>query len=207
MRQQFYFTITVLIMLLDLSSYAQARITNKKELTIDTTIRSEVDKHISQFKRQANSNVSYSIYEGDKIIKTSNALGEPGLSFSSFIENTTVINCLNGIEEGIGFDLILSKDTTLLRFKLVSALNEESLRQGIPPEISVECISYKIVLADKPTFAKGELVVGKIELESDYFYIMVGEEKRQLKCKSEVYFRSEPLPIKDGKYLTLDKKK
>jgi hypothetical protein len=205
-HQKFHLTIIALFMLIELSSCCQTIKSNKKEFSIDKTIHSEVDKRIKQFNKQANSNISYKIYDGDKIIKTSNSFGEPSLSFTTFVENSILINCLNGVEEGLGFDLILSDDTILLNFKLLSKFDENSLEQDIPPEILVECLSYKIALADKPNFTKGELVEGKIELESEYYTAVTGKEKRKLKCTIEAYFRSEPLPIIDGKYLTLETK-
>lgn len=206
MRQQFYLMFAVLFLMIELSSCAQSTKSNKKAFTIDQAIHSEVESRISKFNKQANSNISYKIYDEDKVIMTSSSSGEPSLSFTTFVENNIVINCLNGVEEGLGFDLILSEDTAILKFKFLSKFDENSLEQGILPEGSVECLSYKIVIADKPSFIKSESLEGKIELESDYYTAMVGKEKKKLKCKMEAYFRTEPLPIIDRKYLTLDRK-
>lgn len=203
---KFYSVLTALLFFIELSACAQPIQTNKNGFAIDKSIQVEIDKKLGQFNKQANSNLAYKIYDDNKMIAQSADAGDPGLSFTMFLENCNLINCLNGIDEGLGFALILCEDTTLLKFKLASKIDENSLANGIQPEVEVECASYKITLSQKPNYTNGEMIEGKIELESKLYSGLVENEKKKLKCVLEVYFRSEPMPIIGGKYKTLEKK-
>lgn len=175
-------------------------------VTIDKTIHEEINKHINPFNKEANSCVIYRIYDGDKIINQSKINGDPGLSFTFFDDKNIVVTCLNGIDDGLGFSLLLNKDTSILQFRIVSKPEDTIKGSEILPEKLVRCKSQGIRLIKQPKFERGEIIEGKISLESDEFLEMINNEERTLRCVLEVWFRSEPMPIIEGKYKTLEKK-
>ena len=175
-----------------------------ERFTIDSSIESEIENKLKPFNKQANSCIIFTIYEGEKILQSSSKAGDAGLSFSNFIENSVVINCLSGVDEGVGFDLLIHKDTLILQFKILSLIDKNAIGHGKLPEISANCTSKTVILSKSPTYKLKELIKGKIELETESFQIQVGDEIKNCHCKMKVYFIAEPLPMTEEKYQTLN---
>lgn len=209
MKLSGYIFLPTLLSVIGLTSCGQFPKTNKTSYTVDNSIVSEVKRKIEQFNKQANSNISFIIFENNKKVVTSEQKGEPGLSFTTFIDNSVSIECLNGIEDGFGFSLVINPDTAILRFKVISNSDQVQFRllenESLQPEVLVRCLTNNITLANPLQIKTGEVIEGKVELESDNFYEVSKEGKRKLKFKLVVYFQSEPLPIIDKQYKTLKK--
>lgn len=199
----------VLSLLICFSSCAQKKESQNASYTIDSSIVSEISRKIEPFNGQANANISFVIYENDKEIVHSNEPGEAALSFTCLSDNTLMVDCLNGVNDGFGFSLVIGKDTSFIKFKVVSnndnVLFKPSKNTILQPELLVNCSSRKVLLAHNPTFASGEVIQGKVELDSEPFYEVSNGKERRLKFRVKSYFKSEPLPVNNREYKTLKK--
>jgi hypothetical protein len=182
---------------------------NQKAYTIDNSISSEINRRIEAFDGKGNASISFTVYEGEKVIAQSSDNGEAALAFTSFFDNKLVVDCINGIDEGFGFSLFVGKDTSFVKFKAVSyngAFSFKLLNDNTPqPEVYVPCTMAKVTLSTYPKFTHNEVVEGKVDLISESFLEISEHKERKVSFKIEVYFRSEPLPVINGGYKTLKK--
>lgn len=176
---------------------------------IDSSLQGQIDEKVRDYNLKANSTISWKAFENGKVIASGNKEGDPAVAFTSLIDGSIGVDCTNGMNEGIGFTLVLSEDTTLVKLNVFSSEQSiqfaESENADIQPQILVPCSSYKIQLARKPRFAEGEIVQGKVELVSEPFYQIDNGSKRQLTFQLTAFFRSEPLPVTGNQYKTLKK--
>ena len=172
---------------------------------IDSSVVAEIDKMIEPFKGKSNANISFAIYENEKEFIRKNNL--PALSLTSFSNNIVAVDCLNGVNEGLGFFLMISKDTSFVNLKVLSKSDSILFRSvktsTLQPELLVNCESRKVILAHDPAFAQGEVIQGIVELESEYFYELRNNNEKKIKFWIKAFFKSEPIPINRNHYKTL----
>ncbi len=202
-------TVSLYFLLIVLSACSQGQPKNGNFFSIDKSLEKEVESKLSSYSRKSNACMEIEI-EPDSVPFTANAQkGQPGLSFTTFSNSTAGIECLNGIDNGIGFSMIVSKDTTIIKCKVLS--NDPDLlfnfqpNDALQPELLIPIKSGKVTFANLPKFKKQEVIKGKVELESQPYYEHSSGNVRKLKVKLVSYIQSEPLPIVDGKYKTLQK--
>lgn len=74
--------------------------------------------------------------------------------------------------------------------------------------VSVPCKTYKLTLRNKPTFKKGEVVEGIIELVSDEYYEVANGRETKYKMQLTGYFKTEPLAsVEEGYQKLIDRNK
>lgn len=180
---------------------------NKALIEVDAALEVRIKNKLEPYSGGSNANMMIQVIPDSSAFRTTAPADEPGLSFTTFTDNTIVIDCLNGIESGVGFSLLVSKDTIILKCKVLSD-NPDLLFSLSPgdkpqPELLVPCSTGKVTFANAPRFEKGEIILAKVELESKSFIEHSNDNQRTLKVKLVGYLRSEPLPIVDGQYKTL----
>jgi hypothetical protein len=200
--------ILLLLIVTILFSCAQNKNTPRTDLTIDSSIATQVNTQIARFNGKANANISFVVYDNDKP-KITNELGEGALTFTSFTDKMLVIDCVNGVNDGFGFSLVIMKDTSFVKFKVLSkndsTMFKSSRTDALQPELLVNSKTSSVTLAEPPTFTPGEIIEGKVELESEPFYEVANGKERTLRFKISVFFKSEPAPVINNKYKTLVK--
>ncbi len=209
-------TTAIIVLMLQLSctnqnSNKQNQVSKtNKFYSVDDNIVAEIDKSLKQFDSTANSSLFYRTFENEKVI-SENFIGNtpvPALAFTDIIDGAIAIDCLNGIDDGLGYSLIISKDTCFIRLHLLSkdSITFSNNMQSTPEySLFVPSVKSKIILANDPEFSKEEIVQGYIELTSEYFYERTNNQVRKLKFELQSYFKSEPMSSKTG-YKTLKKK-
>jgi hypothetical protein len=194
------------LIVVSLSACSQKSAKKSEGIATDSTIISEVTKKIAAFNGQANANILFIVYENNKEVSRSSELGEAALSFTSFFNDTLIVDCQNGIDEGLGFSLIVSNDTSDVKFQIVSTDSNilfRTTKEMIPqPGVTVDCSSQSVLLAKRPSFTQGEIIEGKVQFETEPIYEVSRGQERLLTFKVVSFFRSEPLPINGG-YRTL----
>jgi hypothetical protein len=119
--------------------------------------------------------------------------------------DTINITGFMGMFAGFGYQIALFKDTCIVRHFMKSdaeiyKLNKtDSLTFGV----SVPCKTYKLTLTNKPSFKKGDIVEGVIELMSDEYYEVANGNERKYKMQLTGYFKTEPLESTAEKYKKL----
>ena len=208
--QKYICNLTFCFLLISIISCAQKDSKSRTtDYSIDNSVLKEIENKIEPFNLKANANISWTVFENDKIASTGNEEGEPALAFTSFIDNQIAIDCLNGVDNGFGFALVISSDTSILKLKVLSnneaLLFRKSHNSGFQPELLVPCLTKNITFANQPKFDKEEIVQGKIDLESEPFYELSNGKERKINFKLTAYFKSEPLPVIGNNYKTLKK--
>jgi hypothetical protein len=194
--------------LITLSSCTSAQ--HKRQFyTVDKTVESRVEKEIEQYNRKGNANIYFKLYENGDLVAQGDSDGESGLTFTTFVDDAIGINCSNGVDNGYGFAMVLSNDTSFIKF-VASSLTGGFLfklqEQDAPqPEITVNCTNYSATLAGEPTGKKDQIVAGEVQLRSQPFIEINGDKQRTISFELHVYFKSEPLPVINHQYKTLTK--
>lgn len=104
-----------------------------------------------------------------------------------------------GMFAGFGYQIALFKDSCIVRHfaksdEEIYKLNKnDSLNFGV----SVPCKTYKLTLTEKPTFKKGEVLEGIIELTSEDYYDVANDKETKNKIQLTGYFKTDPLTTTD----------
>lgn len=200
------FVLSVLILSF-FSSCGQSRQSKGDIYKVDSSVVSTINQKIAPFNGKSNASISFVMYEGDKAIISDD--NTAALSFTSFSKNVVAIDCLNGTNDGFGFFLMLSKDSSLVNFKVLSRNESVSFKSSqqsaASPELLVKCVNSRVTLAREPGYVQGEVIEGIVELESEYFYEVRANKERKVKFRVEAYFKSEPVPVTNNQYKTLVK--
>ncbi|HLO71186.1 MAG TPA: hypothetical protein VK167_09975 [Flavipsychrobacter sp.] len=177
--------------------------------TVDSTIMNDVYAKLSPYSKQANAWLSYSIYAGDTVLFTTADTALPGLAFTTVADSGCGIVASTGIDDGEGFKLIFHNDSAWAMFYMHSNTGYASFRTHpqnyLVPELDVQCIQSKITLSKHVECTNGELIGGMVELESSPFYITDANGEHKVFSRLKAYFLSEPLPIINKQYKTLQK--
>lgn len=203
----FRYLIWALIIIVS-SSCSENQNTARTDLIIDSSIATQVNSQIARFNGKANANISFVVYDNDKP-KITNERGEGALTFTSFTDKMLVIDCVNGVNDGFGFSLVIMKDTSFVKFKVLSKHDSTMFKStptdALQPELLVNSKTNSVTLAEPPTFTPGEIIQGKVELESEPFYEVANGKERTLRFKISAFFKSEPAPVINNQYKTLVK--
>jgi len=176
----------------------------KSILSINGKTNIEIDNYLSTSNQRYNCVLTFNRYENDKLIKSDTT---SALAFTRFENGTAAVSGFAGEDEGFGFILIIAKDTCVIRYQVESTKEIFKLKRNDAPifGIKVPCKYQKATLTSKPKFEVGEVIMGKIEIISDDYYEEVDKEIKLIRMEIKGYFKSEPMPIENGKYKTLVK--
>lgn len=177
--------------------------------TVDGNIIHDVQAKLTPYNKQANAWLSYTIYAGDTILFTTADTALLGLAFTTVADSFCGIVASSGIDDGEGFKLFFHKDSTWVSFYMHSQTGYAAFR-AVPenyfaPELDVPCRQSKITLSKQVLYTSGEVIGGKVELESKPFYITDANGEHKVFSRLVAYFLSEPLPVINKQYKTLQK--
>ena len=165
---------------------------------VDPSIKARVEKKAKSFEGVTMSSMDFKMFENDNIVADTYAKGksvDEFMTMTSLDGDTINITGFMGMFAGFGYQIALFKDTCIVRFFMKSdaeiyKLNKtDSLTFGV----SVSCKTYKLTLTNKPTFKKGEIIEGIIELMSNEYYEVANGNERKYKMQLTGYFKTEPL--------------
>jgi hypothetical protein len=178
---------------------------------VDNSIEQQVNKKVKSYNGVTMSSMDVKLFENDSVTADTYSKGksiDECMTFTTLEGDTINITGFAGMFAGFGYQIALFKDTCIVRHYAKSDVEiykldkNDSLQFGV----SVPCKTYKLTLSKKPTFKKGEVLEGIIELTSeDYYEVANGDET---KCKIQLtgYFKTDPLESIDDKYNKLKNK-
>jgi hypothetical protein len=197
------------LLLIALSSCGQTpNIIDNGAYVVDQSIKAKVDKKVKSFDGITMSSMDFKMFENDSIVADTYAKGksvDECMTMTSLDGDTINITGFMGMFAGFGYQIALFKDTCIVRHFMKSdaeiyKLNKtDSLTFGV----SVPCKTYKLTLTNKPSFKKGDIVEGVIELMSDEYYEVANGNERKYKMQLTGYFKTEPLESTAEKYKKL----
>ena len=177
-----------------------------KLINTDQKLYNEIEKKLSKHNKELNCLIEFKRYENDRLVQDFTEYG--ALAFTRFEGETATVSGFSGIDNGIGFLLLVSKDTCIIKHHVLSTNEIFKFNKNEKPtfEIMVPCKKEKISFCNDVKYIDGEIISGKIEFESDNYYEIINNKESRVKVEMKAIFKSEPLPIIDGKYKTLIKK-
>lgn len=160
-------------------------------------IKEEVEKKISSANNIILGAIDYKLYENDSLVIDSHEKGKSGecLTMASLEGDTISITGFMGMFAGFGYTIELYKDTCVIRHfsksdaEIYKLNKNDSLQFGV----SVPCAAYSLTLAQRPSFTKGEVAEGIIELTSDEYYEVTNGVERKYKMQLKSWFKTQPL--------------
>ena len=172
---------------------------------VDNSIKSQVDKKVKSLNGVTISSMDFRMYENDSLIGDTYPTGksiDECMTMTTLQGDTININGFMGMFAGFGYQIVLFKDTCIVRHFAKSDAEIYKLQKNDSLEfgISVPCKTYKLTLSKKPTFKKGEVLEGIIELTSDNYYAVANGKESKYKMQLTGYFRTDPLESIDDKY-------
>jgi hypothetical protein len=204
--------INFLFLLITLTSCGQTQkpIDNGSYI-VDNSIRQQVDRKVKSYNGVTMSSMDVKLFENDSVTADTYSNGksiDECMTFSVLEGDTINITGFAGMFAGFGYQIALFKDTCIIRHYAKSDAEIYKLHRNDSLEfgVSVPCKTYRLTLSKKPTFKKGEVLEGIIELTSeDYYEVANGNET---KCKMQLtgYFKTDPLGSIDDKYNKLKNK-
>ena len=196
-------TETLLFCLITLNSCGQTYLSsNNSNYIIDNSIKSQVDKKVKSFGGMTMSSMDFRIYKNDSLISDTYTTGKSIDNMTITILDGDTVNIMGflGMFAGFGYQITLFKDTCIVRHfaksdaEIYKLHKNDSLNFGV----SVPCITYKLILSKKPTFKKGEILEGVIELTSEDYYEVANGTESKYKIQLTGYFRTDLLGSIDG---------
>jgi len=178
---------------------------NNSAYTVDNSVKAKVDKKVKSFNGVTMSSMDFRMYENDSLIGDTYAKGksiDECMTMSTLQGDTINIVGFMGMFAGFGYQIELFKDTCIVRHFAKSDAEIYKLNKNDSLEfgVSVPCKTYKLTLSKKPTFKKGEIVEGIIELTSDDYYEVANGKESRYKMQLTGYFRTDPLESIGDKY-------
>lgn len=160
-------------------------------------VKDEVAKKISSVNGIILGAIDYKLYENDSLIIDSHDKGKSSECFTmASLEGDTInITGFMGMFAGFGYTIELYQDTCIIRHfsksdaEIYKLNKNDSLQFGV----SVPCKAYSLMLAAKPSFKKGDVVEGIIELTSDEYYEVANGTERKYKMQLKSWFKTPPL--------------
>ncbi len=185
-----------------------------KGLTIDPSIKKEVEKHIETSKEYEMFGDKMQVYmnsgdiqsyENDSLIFSSK-FGETKTPFKSFYlwnNDTLTIDGAFGIWGGIGFGIEIVKKEARL-YHMLSSDDSPSYayqeKDSLIFSIEVPCTNTKIVLSEIPDSTKKQIIYGYIEFKSGDYFASSGSTnglenlpRQKLRNNMKLYFKSGKL--------------
>ena len=180
---------------------------------VDQSVKAKVDKKVKSFNGVTLSSMDFKMFENDSIVADTYAKGKSVdvcMTMTSLDGDTINITGFMGMFAGFGYQIALFKDTCIVRHYIKSdaAIYKLNQSDSLTFGVSVPCNTYKLTLTNKPTFKKGDIIEGIIELMSDEYYEVANGNERKYKMQLTGYFKTEPLVSAEESYQKLiDKNK
>jgi len=187
--------------------YSCGNTTEKEKNTlINTDQKLYIEKRLSKHNKELNCLIEFKRFENDNLVQDFTEYG--ALAFTRFEGETATVSGFSGIDNGIGFLLLISKDTCIVKYNALSTNEIFKLNKNEKSTfgVMVPCKSEKVSLCNDVKYMNGEIISGKIEFESDDYYEIINNKENRVKVEMKAIFKSEPMPVIDGKYKTLIKK-
>ncbi|MBL1162152.1 MAG: hypothetical protein D8M52_10630 [Chlorobi bacterium] len=178
---------------------------------VDNSIKQKVDKKVKSYNGVTMSSMDVKLYENDSVTADTYSKGksiDECMTFTTLDGDTINITGFAGMFAGFGYQITLFKDTCIVRHYAKSDAEIYKLHKTDSLEfgVSVPCKTYKLTLSKKPTFKKGEVLEGIIELTSEDYYEVANRGETKCKIQLTGYFKTDPLESTEDKYLkTKDK--
>lgn len=209
--------ITIFIFCLTLTACGQTKSTqNISGLTIDPSIKNEVEKHIETSKDYEMFGDKMQVYlnsgdiqsyENDSLILNSK-FGENKAPFKSFYlwqGDTLTIDGAYGLWGGIGFGIEILNNKARL-YHMLSSDDYPSYaykeNDSLIFRLEVPCTDTKIVLSEIPDSTKKQIIYGYVEFKSGDYFASTGstngEEnlpRPKLRNNMKLYFKSGKLEL------------
>lgn len=194
------------LLLIIFSSCGQIpKISENGVYVVDPSVKATVDKKVKSFNGMTMSSMDFKMYENDRLIVDTYSKGksiDECMTMSTFQGDTINIVGFIGMFAGFGYQIALMKDTCIVRHFAKSDAEIYKLNKNDSLEfgISVPCKTYKLTLSKRPTFKKGEILEGIIELTSDDYYEVANGKESKYKMQLTGYFKTTPLESMVDKY-------
>lgn len=172
---------------------------------VDPGIKVTVDKKVRSFEGVTMTSMDFKMYENDSLIGDTYSKGksiDECMTKATLDGDTINIIGFMGMFAGFGYQIALFKDTCIVRHfaksdaEIYKLNKDDSLEFGV----SVPCKTYKLTLSKKPTFNKGDVLEGIIELTSDEYYEVANGKESKFRMQLTGYFRTDPLEGIDEKF-------
>jgi len=179
---------------------------------IDTKLKDKIEQKVKSYNGVTKGSMEkIKIYENDSLIGDSYTNGKSfeSRTMSTLEGDTANITGFLGMFAGLGFQITLYRDTCIIRHfaksdaEIYKLNKSDSLTFGV----SVPCKSYKLILVNKPTFKKGDVIEGIIELSSENYYEVANGKENKSRVELIGYFKTEPLQSLDDKLKKYDEQK
>jgi hypothetical protein len=197
------------LLLIALSSCGQTpNIIDNGAYIVDQSIKAKVDKKVKSFDGVTMSSMDFKMFENDSIVADTYDKGksvDECMTMTSLDGDTINITGFMGMFAGFGYQIALFKDTCIVRHFMKSDVEIYKLNKtdSLTFGVSVPCKTYKLTLTNKPSFKKGDIVEGIIELMSNEYYEVANGNERRYKMQLTGYFKTDPLESTAEKYKKL----
>ena len=176
---------------------------NKSTYQINSEVEEQIEQKVKTFNGVSMSSMDFKMYQNDTLIADTESKGKSieCMLLTTLFGDTVSITGFIGMFAGFGYQIELFKDTCIVRHFAKSDTEIYKLKKtdSLTFGVSVPCKSYNLILTEKPTITKGEIISGIVELESeDYFEVSNGDENKY-RVVLKGYFRTEPLQTLDDK--------
>jgi hypothetical protein len=165
--------------------------------TVDNGMKSEIEKHQTVEGLVSMGEIKVKMFENDSLIFDgyNEKTKFPLFTIADLRNDTIHIIGFCGMTAAFGFYIDMYKDnaeiTTLIKTdaEIYKLNKEDSLQFGL----SVPCTAKKLVVTDKPTYKKGDVIEGEIELTSKDFYEVANGKEKKTRLQLTAWFKTEPL--------------
>lgn len=172
--------------------------------SINPSIKTKINSKVQSSNEVVWTSMDIKEFENDSVTWNTYANGkslDECMTLSSLDNDTINILSFFGFSAAFGYQITITKDICLVTYFTKSDSEIYKLKKSDPLHfgISVPCSSYRLTLVSKPTFKKGEVIEGIIELTSDeYFEVSNGIE---IKYQTELtgYFKTNKLKSRESR--------
>ncbi|MDR2921117.1 MAG: hypothetical protein LBV72_17355 [Tannerella sp.] len=162
---------------------------------VDESLKKEVERNIGDMNGFPVGSLELKIYENDVLTFDNFGDDEKGelLFMTSYQGDTMCIIGFAGFTVALGFYLDLYGDNYELTYMVKSdaeiyKYNEDDERASY--KLSVPCSYTSCILTSKPTFTKGDVVSGVVELKSNDFWDLANGRKNKYRVELKAYFQA-----------------
>ena len=187
-----------------------------KGLTIDQSIKSEVEKHIENSKefdaikdkmQVYGNSILVESYQNDSLTFSSNDIKNKQLfkSFYLWKGDTLTIDGAFGLFGGIGFGIdIYKKNATLYHMLSSDDFPSYAYKENdsLIFRLEVPCTDTKIILSEIPDSTKKQIIYGYVEFKSGNYFASSGSAdgheilpRQKLRNNMKIYFKSGKLDL------------
>ena len=198
-----------ILLLIALSSCGQTQEPiDNGNYTVDYSIKTKVDNKVKSFNGAIMTSMDFRMFENDSIVVDTYSKGksiDECLTMASLDGDTINITGFLGMTAGFGYQIAVFKDTCIIRhfMKTDAEIYKYKKTDSLNFGVSVPCSTYKLTLTSKPTFKKGDIVEGIIELTSDDYYEVSNGKEKKYKMQLTGYFKTKPLMSTEESYQKL----